>query len=60
MTVDGIRIASVQTDSTGAATSFPINVPGLLGTGTARDITLVAQGTTSGTVKSATFHIVAP
>jgi hypothetical protein len=60
VTVDGIRIASVQADSAGAATSFPINMPGLLGTGTARDITLMAQGMTTGTVKSATFHIVAP
>jgi hypothetical protein len=60
VTVDGNRIASVQADSAGAATSFPINMPGLLGNGTPRDITLMAQGGTTGTVKSATFHIAAP
>jgi hypothetical protein len=59
VTVDGNRVASVQADSAGAA-SFSINMPGLLGNGTAKDITLMARGGTTGTVKSATFHLVAP
>jgi len=60
VTVDGNRIASVQTNAAGAATSFPITLPSSFAGGNAKDMTLMARGETSGTVKSATFHIVAP
>jgi len=59
VTVDGIRIAAVKTDAAGAA-SFPITLPSSFAGGTARDITLMARGATSGTQKSATFHLIAP
>lgn len=60
VTVDGVRIASVQTDASGSATSFPITLPSSFATGTARDLTLVARGGTSGTVQTATFHLTGP
>jgi hypothetical protein len=59
ITVDTTRIASVQTDSTGAA-SFSINLSSSVATGAPRDVTVVAQGLTSNTIKTAVFHVVAP
>ena len=50
----------MQTDSTGAAAGFPVTLTSSFAAGAPKDMTLVAEGQTSHTVMTATFHAVAP
>jgi hypothetical protein len=54
--VEDTRLASVQTDASGAARSFPITLPSSFATGGSPDMTLFAEGQTSGTQKTAIYH----
>jgi hypothetical protein len=55
--VNEAKIASPQTDATGAVRGFTINLSATVA-GNAHDLTLFARGQTSGTERTATFHVV--
>jgi hypothetical protein len=55
--IESTRIASVQTDASGAVKSFPIALTASWASTELRELTLIAQGETSQTVRTANYLV---
>jgi hypothetical protein len=55
--IDSTRIASIQTDPSGAVKAFPITLTASWASAGLRDLTLVAEGETSHTVGTSSYHV---